>query len=78
MPSKKRMTRVRFNDASCAAEQQSASGNATRPTSQRSNSSSNSRAANQQVESTSNPREASSPLNVTPTSPTHSSNASTR
>ena len=76
-PSKKRITRVRFNDASRAAEQQSTSGNATCPASQRSNSSSNSRAANQQVESTSKPREASSPLNVTPTSPTHSSNAST-
>ena len=77
MPSKKRITRVRFNDASRAAEQQSTSGNANRPASQRSNSSSNSRAANQQFESTSNPREASSSLNVTPTSPTHSSNAST-
>ena len=77
MPSKKRIARVRFNDASRAAEQQSTSGNANRPASQRSNSSSNSRAANQQFESTSNPREASSPLNVTPTSPNHSSNAST-
>ena len=77
MPYKKRKTRVRFNDASRAAEQQSTSGNATRPASQRSNSLSNSRTANQQVESTSNPREASSPLNVTPTSPTNSSNAST-
>ena len=76
MPSKKRITRVRFNDASRAAEQQSISGNATRPASQRSNLSSNSRAANQQVESTSNPQEASSPLNVTPTSPTYLSNAS--
>ena len=75
MPSKKRITRVRFNDASRAAEQQSTSGNATRPASQRLNSPSNSRAANQQAESSSNPREAISPLNVTPTSPTHSSNA---
>ena len=77
MPSKKRITRVRFNDASRAAEQQSTSRNATRPASQRSNLSSNSRAVNQQVESTSNPREASSPHNVAPTSPTYSSNAST-
>ena len=76
MPSKKPITRVCFNDASRAAEQQSTSGNATRPASQRSNSSCNSRAANQQVGSTSNPREASLPLNVTPTSPTHSTNAS--
>ena len=76
-PSKKRITCVRFNDASRAAEQQSTSGNATRPAFQRSNSSINSRAVNQQVESTSNPREASSSLNVLHTSPTHSSNAST-
>ena len=77
MPSKKRITRVRFNDASRAAEHQSTSGNATRPGSQRSNSLSNSRTANQQVQPASNPREASSPLDVTPTSPTPSSNAST-
>ena len=77
MPSKKRITRVRLNDASRAAEHQSTSGNATRPASKRSKSLSNSRTANQQVESTSNPREASSPLDVTPTSPTPSSNAST-
>ena len=77
MPSKKRITRVQFNDASRAAEQQSTSRNATRPASQRLNSPSNSRAANQQAESSSNPREASPPPNVTPKSPTHSSNAST-
>ena len=77
MPSKKRITRFRFNDASHAAEHQSTIRNVTRPASQRSNSLSNSRTANQQVESTSNPREASSPLDVTPTSPTPSSNAST-
>ena len=46
MPSKKRITRVRFNDASRVAEQQSTSGNATRPASQRSISPSTSRAAN--------------------------------
>ena len=77
MPSKKRIFRVRFNESSRAAEHQSTSGNATRPASQRSNSLSNSRTANQQVQTTSNPREASSPLDVTPTSPTPSSNAST-
>ena len=77
MPSKKRKTRVRFNDASRAADQQSTSGNTTRPASQRLNSPSNSRPANQQAESSSNPRDANSPPNVTPTSPTHSSNAST-
>ena len=77
MPSKKRITRVRFNVDFRAAEHQSTSGNTTRPASQRSNSLSNSRTANQQVEPTSNPREASSPLDVTPTSPTPSSNSST-
>ena len=77
MPSKKRKTRVRFNVASRAADQQSTSGNATRPASQRINSPSNSRAANQQAESSNNPREANPPPNVTLTSPTHSSNAST-
>ena len=75
--SKKRITRVRFNDASRAADQQSTSENATRPASQRLNSPSNSRAANQQAESSSNPREANPPPNVTRTSPTHSSNAGT-
>ena len=77
MPSKKGLTRVRFNDASRAAEQQSTSGNATRPASQGSNSPSSSRAENQRADNSSSPREASSPLNVTPTSPTHSSNACT-
>ena len=77
MPSKKRITRVRFENASRAAEQQSTSGNATRLASQQSNLTSNSRAANQQAEYQSNPRAANSPLNITPTSPTHSSNAST-
>ena len=47
MPSKKRVTRVRFNDASRTANQQSSSQNATRPASQRSNSPGNSRTANQ-------------------------------
>ena len=77
MPSKKRITHVRVNDASRAADQQPTSGNAARPASQRLTSPSNSRAANQQAESSSNPREASPPPNVTPTSPTHSSNVST-
>ena len=76
MPSKKRITRVRFNNASRAVEQRSTSGNATRPASQRSNWPSNSRAANQQAEYQSNPREANLPLNITPTSATYSSNAS--
>ena len=64
MPSKKRISRVRFNDASRTANQQSSSKNATRPASQRSNSPGNSRTA--------------SPLLITtPTSPAHSSYAST-
>ena len=46
MPSKKRITRVRFNDTSRTANQQSVSENPTRTTSQRSNSPSNSRATN--------------------------------
>ena len=77
MPSKKRITRVRFNDASRAADQQSTSGNSTRPASTRSNLSNNSRTANQTTQNSSTPREASPPHNTTPTSPTQSSNAST-
>ena len=77
MPSKKRITRVRFNDASRAVEEQSTNGNQNRPASQRSNLPGSSQAANQQSEYQSNPRQSSSPLNITPTSPTHSSNAST-
>ena len=76
MPSKKRITRVRFNDASRAADQQSTSGNTTCPASTRSNLPNNSRTANQTTQNSSTSREASTPLNTTPTSPTHSSNAS--
>ena len=77
MPSEKRITRVRFKDASRATEQQSTSENTTRPAKTRSNPPNSSRAANQQAAHSSNLREASSPLNTTPTSPTHSSNVST-
>ena len=77
MPSKKRITRVRFKDDSRAADQQSTSGNTTRPASTRSNLPNNSRTANQTTQNSSTCREASTPLNTTPTSPTHSSNAST-
>ena len=77
MPSKKRITRVRFNDASRAAEQQSTSRNTTGPASTRSKLSNNSRTANQTTQNSSTSREASTPFNTTPTSPTHSSNAST-
>ena len=77
MPSKKRITRVRFNDASRAADQQSISGNTTRHASTRSILSNNSRTANQTTQNSSTSREASTPHNTTPTSPTHSSNAST-
>ena len=77
MPSKKRITRVRFNDASRAADQQSTSGNSTCPASTRFNLSNNSRTTIQTTQNSSTPSEASPPHNTTPTSPTHSSNAST-
>ena len=77
MPSKKRITQVRFNNASGAADKLSTSGNTTRPASTRSNSPTNSRAANQSTQNLSTSHEASTPLNTSPTSPTHSSNAST-
>ena len=77
MPSKKRITRVRFNDAYRTANQPSSSQNATRPTSQRSTSPNDSRAANQRKELSTNTRAANSPSIKTPTSPTHSSDAST-
>ena len=77
MPSKKRITHVRFNDTSRTANQQSASENATRPTSQRANSPSSSRAANQCNEPSSDTRATGSPLITTPISPTLSSNTST-
>ena len=51
MPSKKRGTRVRFNDASRTANQQSSNQNATRPASQHSNSPGNSRIADQRQNS---------------------------
>ena len=77
MPSKKRITRVRFNDASRAADQLSTSDNTTRTASTRSNSPTSSRAANQSTQNLSTPHATSTALNTTPTSPTHSSNAST-
>ena len=76
MPCKKRITRVRFKDPSRTANQQSSSQNTTRPASQRSNSTGNTRTASQQSNLPDNTRVAS-PLQITtPTSPTHSSNAS--
>ena len=77
MPSKKRITRVCFNGASRMANQPSSSQNTTRLTSQRSNSPNDSRAANQRNEHSNDTRAASSPPITTPTSPAHSSNAST-
>ena len=90
MPSKKRISRVRFNDASRTANPQSSSQNTTRHANQRSNSPGNTRTASQQSnlpDNTSiasqrpsllNNTRAASPLQITtPTSPTHSSNAST-
>ena len=76
MPSIKRITRVRFNDPSRTANQQSSSQNATRPASQRSNSLGNSLTASQRQNSAKDTR-AASPLPITtPTSPAHSSKAS--
>ena len=72
MPSKKRITRVRFNDTSRTANQQSSSENTTGSASQRLYSPSTSRAANQRNESSNDTRAASSPP-TTPTSPSHSS-----
>ena len=77
MPSKKRITRVRFNDASRTANQESSTQNATRPASLRSNSPGNSRTASQRQEPSNNTRAANSPPITTPTSPAHSTNAST-
>ena len=90
MPSKKRITRVRFNDASRTANQKTSNKNTTRPASQRSNLPSitrnaiqrsilpsNTRTANQRSNSPSNTHTAS-PLQITtPTSLAPSSNVST-
>ena len=77
MPSKKRITRVGLNDASRTANQQTSSQNTTRPASQSSNSPGNTRTSIQRQNSPNNTR-AASPLQITtPTSPAHSSNAST-
>ena len=77
MPSKKRITRVRFSDASRTANQQSSNQNAKGPASQRPNSPGISRTASQRQELSNNTHAASSPTITTPTSPAHSSNAST-
>ena len=77
MPSKKKITRVRFNDASRAADQPSTSDNTTRPASTRSNLQTSSRAANRPIHNPSTPHATSTAPNTTPPSPTHSSNAST-
>ena len=89
MPSKKRITRVRFNDASRTSNQQTSSQITARPASQRSISPGNTRTARQRSNSPGNTRNASqrpssinntragSPLQTaTPTSPAHSSNVS--
>ena len=77
MPSKKRIIRVRFNNTCRTANQPSSSQNVARPTSQRSNASNNSRAANQRNEPLNDTRAASPPPITKPTSPAHSSTAST-
>ena len=77
MPSKKRITRVRFNDASHAADQHSTSDNTTRPASTRSISTNSSRAANPATQNLSSPHATGTALNTTRTSPTRSSTAST-
>ena len=61
MPSKKRITRVRFNDTSRAANQQSSSQNSTRLSSPLSNTSDNTRTASQRTASNNTTR-AASPL----------------
>ena len=77
MPSKKRITRVRFNDVSRAADQQSSSQNLIRIASPLSNTSDNSHTASQRTTSNNTTR-AASPLQIlTPISPAHSSSAST-
>ena len=76
MPFKKRISRLRFNDTSRTANQQSSSENTTCSASQRFNSPITSRAANQRNEPSNDTRAASSPP-ITPTSPAHSTNAST-
>ena len=77
MPSKKKITRVRFNDASRNVESQSSIGNTTRSASSHSQNPTGSRSANQPPENLPTSHESDTPLNTTPTSPTHSSNAST-
>ena len=90
MPSKKRITRVRFNDASRTIKQPNSNQNTTRPASQSSNSPSNTRTASQRSNSPSNTstasqrsnlpsntRTTSSPQITTPISPALSSNVST-
>ena len=76
MPSKKRTTRVCFNDASRTANQQSSNQNATCPACQRSNSPGNSRTESQRQDFSNNTRAAGSPPTTTPTSPAQSFNAS--
>ena len=77
MPSKKRITRVRYNDASRTANQQSSSQNGPRPASQRSNSPSNFRTESQRQNSSNDTRTASLLTITTPTSPVNSFNGST-
>ena len=92
MLSKKRITRVRFNDASRTSNQQNSSQitshlhpasqrsnspSDTHTASQRSNTPSNTRTANQRSNSPSNTRTASSPRRTTSTSPALFSNVST-
>ena len=77
MPSEKRITRVRFNDTSRAANQQSSSQNLTRLATPLSNTSDNTRTASQRTSSNNTTRAASHLQILTPTSPAHSSNAST-
>ena len=54
MPSKKRITRVRFNNAFRTANQQTSSQNTTRPAKQRLNSPGNTRTASQRSNSSNN------------------------
>ena len=76
MPSKKRITRVRFNDVSRRANRQPSNQNTTRPANQRSISPGNTRTASQQSTLPDNTG-AARPLQITTPTSTRSSNAST-
>ena len=77
MPSEKHIARVRFNDTSRAANQQSSSETLTRLASPLSNTSDNTSTASQRTTSNNTARAASSLQILIQTSPAHTSNSST-